>query len=110
MTDKSSKKKTLQQYRPELSLKWNFIAEIKSDHHSVKCTICNRDLNIANSGRKAIERHIDSEFHKKNSKSVSGTKKISSFNEDTSLEKGTKQYRDEEFCNILQYLKLLTVS
>ena len=35
MTDKSSKKKTLQHYHPELSLKWNFIAENKSDHHLV---------------------------------------------------------------------------
>ena len=35
MTDKISKKKTLQHYCPELILKWNFLDENKSDHHSV---------------------------------------------------------------------------
>ena len=51
----------------------SWVASDRSDNKIAKCTLCGKDINIANAGKHALVSHLRSETHKRNERSRCGS-------------------------------------
>ena len=60
-------------YKVSWEKKWPFVTAVQHDQHSFYCKHCSKIISCAHQGERDVVRHIASNQHKKNSKSVQNT-------------------------------------
>ena len=60
-------------YKVSWEKKWPFVTAVRHDQHSFYCKHCSKIVSCAHQGERDVVRHIASNQHKKNSKSVQNT-------------------------------------
>ena len=60
-------------YQNEWHKKWSCITPVKDKRYYFYCTVCAKAVSCGHQGEKDVRRHLESELHKKNVKSVKHT-------------------------------------